>query len=200
MEEHDRLSIAWTGLHDADPFATRNDFTGGDIAFMSGVLKALDEIAGWDEAFLARATHGAGELRAELRRLSFRELEADAGVDEAEMRRFAQMYKAASRAVFVYSMGLTQYEFGVDNVRMVVNLALARGMIGRPGTGVMPIRGHSGVQGSAECGADPEKLPALEHKLTGTDCRAKAGPDALLDRAWSNIARARPPRPCAAWR
>jgi predicted molibdopterin-dependent oxidoreductase YjgC len=61
--------------------------------------------------------------------------------------------------VFIYSMGLTQYEFGVDNVRMVVSLALARGMIGRPGTGVMPIRGHSGVQGSAECGADPEKLP-----------------------------------------
>jgi predicted molibdopterin-dependent oxidoreductase YjgC len=75
------------------------------------------------------------------------------------MRRLAALYAQTTRAVFIYSMGLTQYEFGVDNVRMVVNLALARGMIGRPGTGVMPIRGHSGVQGSAECGADPEKLP-----------------------------------------
>jgi molybdopterin-dependent oxidoreductase alpha subunit len=132
---------------------------GGDIAFMSGVLKALDELGGWDEAFVAARTSGAAELRARLKTQSFAELAADAGVEEAEMRRFAQLYAAVSRAVFVYSMGLTQYEFGVDNVRMVVSLALARGMIGRPGTGIMPIRGHSGVQGSAECGADPEKLP-----------------------------------------
>lgn len=153
-------SVPWSAL-----FGTRlmDDFfpvrPGGDIAFMSGVLKALDEIQGWDEAFLAQSAHGAAELRADLARASFAALVEDAGVDEAEMRRFAEMYKAASRVVFIYSMGLTQYEFGVDNVRMVVNLALARGMIGRPGTGVMPIRGHSGVQGSAECGADPEKLP-----------------------------------------
>ena len=56
-------------------------------------------------------------------------------------------------------MGLTQYRFGVENVKMVVNLALARGMIGRRKTGVMPIRGHSGVQGTAECGVDADKLP-----------------------------------------
>ncbi len=132
---------------------------GGDIAFMSGVLKALDERGGWDEAFVAAKTAGAAELRAQLRAQRFEDLCADAGVEEAEIRRFAEMYAGVTRAVFVYSMGLTQYEFGVDNVRMVVSLALARGMIGRPGTGVMPIRGHSGVQGSAECGADPEKLP-----------------------------------------
>jgi molybdopterin-dependent oxidoreductase alpha subunit len=132
---------------------------GGDIAFMSGVLKALDEIGGWDEKFVSERTTGAEALRAELLRLSFAELERDAGVSSSEMRELAARYARASRVVFIYSMGLTQYEFGVDNVRMVVNLALARGMIGRRGTGVMPIRGHSGVQGSAECGADPEKLP-----------------------------------------
>jgi molybdopterin-dependent oxidoreductase alpha subunit len=132
---------------------------GGDIAFMSGVLKALDEAGGFDEQFLAQRTSGADELRAHLKSLTFAELASDAGVDEAELRRFAELYRASQRTVFIYSMGLTQYEFGVDNVRMVVNLALARGNVGRPGTGVMPIRGHSGVQGSAECGADPEKLP-----------------------------------------
>jgi predicted molibdopterin-dependent oxidoreductase YjgC len=56
-------------------------------------------------------------------------------------------------------MGLTQYTFGVDNVKMVVNLALARGMIGKENCGILPIRGHSGVQGAAECGADADKLP-----------------------------------------
>jgi len=75
------------------------------------------------------------------------------------MRRFAEIYKRSARAVVIYSMGLTQYAFGVENVKMVVNLVLARGMIGRPNTGIVPIRGHSGVQGTAECGADADKLP-----------------------------------------
>jgi predicted molibdopterin-dependent oxidoreductase YjgC len=56
-------------------------------------------------------------------------------------------------------MGLTQYTFGVENVKMVVNLALARGNVGREKTGIIPIRGHSGVQGTAECGVDADKLP-----------------------------------------
>lgn len=153
-------SVPWSALFGTklmdDYFPVR---PGGDIAFMTGVLKALDEAGGWDERFVAERTSGAAALRERLKTAAFTELVEDAGVSEAEMRRFAGLYAAATRAVFVYSMGLTQYEFGVDNVRMVVNLALARGMIGRPGTGVMPIRGHSGVQGSAECGADPEKLP-----------------------------------------
>jgi molybdopterin-dependent oxidoreductase alpha subunit len=153
-------SKSWSAL-----FGTKlmDDFfpvrPGGDIAFMSGVLKALDELDGWDEAFVNARTHGAAQLRERLKAQSWPELVADAGVEVAELRRFAELYRGVTRAVFIYSMGLTQYEFGVDNVRMVVSLALARGMIGRPGTGVMPIRGHSGVQGSAECGADPEKLP-----------------------------------------
>ena len=139
-----------------DFFAVR---PGGDIAFMSGVLKALDELGGWDERFVAERTAGAEELRRALREQSWAALCEDSGLAESELRRFAELYARARTAVFVYSMGLTQYEFGVDNVKMVVNLALARGMIGRPNTGIMPIRGHSGVQGSAECGADPDKLP-----------------------------------------
>jgi molybdopterin-dependent oxidoreductase alpha subunit len=75
------------------------------------------------------------------------------------MLRFAEQYSRAKTAVWVYSMGLTQHRFGVDNVKALVNLALARGMVGREKCGVMPIRGHSGVQGGGECGVDPDKLP-----------------------------------------
>ena len=63
------------------------------------------------------------------------------------------MYAAAPTAVLVWSMGITQHETGTDNVAAIVNLALARGNVGRPGAGLMPIRGHSGVQGGAEMGA-----------------------------------------------
>jgi molybdopterin-dependent oxidoreductase alpha subunit len=132
---------------------------GGDIAFLSGVLKALDEIGGFDERFVADRTVGAAPLRAQLAKLTWAEIVSESGVGEAQIRELAAIYKAAQRAVVIYSMGLTQYAFGVENVKMVVNLVLARGMIGRPNTGIVPIRGHSGVQGTAECGADADKLP-----------------------------------------
>lgn len=144
-----------TSLMD-DYFAVR---PGGDIAFFSGLLKSLDERQAWDEAFVARHTTGAAELREHLARLSWAEIESDSGVAKVEIERLAAMYAAAKSAVIVYSMGLTQYEFGVENVKMVANVALARGNIGREGCGILPIRGHSGVQGTAECGADADKLP-----------------------------------------
>ena len=75
------------------------------------------------------------------------------------MRRFAEQYACAKTCVFVYSMGLTQHRFGVENVKALVNLALARGMLGREKCGIIPIRGHSGVQGGGECGVDPDKYP-----------------------------------------
>ncbi len=132
---------------------------GGDIAFLSGALKHMDEAGLWDERFCAERVDGAEALRAHLRGLEWAVLAEEAGLPEAELRRFGELYGRAKTAIVVYSMGLTQYTFGVDNVRMVANLVLARGNVGRPKTGVMPIRGHSGVQGTAECGADADKLP-----------------------------------------
>ncbi len=132
---------------------------GGDIAFLSGVLKALDERGGWNEPFVAERTHGAAELRAQLRTLSWEVLATESGLPRSEIERFAELYAHAKSAVILYSMGLTQYSFGVDNVKMVVNLALAGGHLGREKCGIIPIRGHSGVQGTAECGVDADKLP-----------------------------------------
>jgi molybdopterin-dependent oxidoreductase alpha subunit len=129
---------------------------GGDIAFLYGVLKAMST---FDEAFISERTTGFEELRRRLYELQWPELEAGAGVPRLQMQRFAALYTGATTSVIVYSMGLTQYTFGVDNVKMVANLALARGNIGKPLTGILPIRGHSGVQGTAECGVDADKLP-----------------------------------------
>ena len=65
-------------------------------------------------------------------------------------------------------MGLTQYTFGVENVKMVVNLALARGNLGREKCGIIPIRGHSGVQGTAECGVDPDPSEGRRNQARAT--------------------------------
>ncbi|HVE85377.1 MAG TPA: molybdopterin-dependent oxidoreductase [Myxococcales bacterium] len=132
---------------------------GGDIAFISGTLKAMDEKGLLLRRFIEGYTHGWAELEAKIRALDWAELEAASGLPRAQMEDFAQVYGRANTAVIVYSMGLTQHRFGVDNVRAVVNLALSRGNVGREKTGVVPIRGHSGVQGTAECGVDADKLP-----------------------------------------
>jgi molybdopterin-dependent oxidoreductase alpha subunit len=149
---------------------------GGDIAFLSGVLKRLIEIDGVDRAFIDVRTSGFPDLAAGLDALSWEQIEASAGLSRAEIDRFARMYAQASTAVFVYSMGLTQHRFGVENVKAVVNLALARGMLGRPRTGIIPIRGHSGVQGGGECGVDPQKLPG--------GARIGSEEQALFETAW----------------
>lgn len=168
---------------------------GGDIPFMYGVLKALKAQDAFDRAFIDAHTSGFGELEAHLDTLAWEELETLSGLKRADMERFAAQYGAAKRAVIVYSMGLTQHRFGVENVKSVVNLALARGNIGREKTGIIPIRGHSGVQGTAECGMDADKLPggvditpesaARFSELWGFEVPARRGLRAahLLDRA-----------------
>ena len=149
-------SALWgTPLMD-DFFAVR---PGGDIAFMMGVMKALDARSLFDEKFIKERTTGFEALREEVRARSWDELSDAAGLGRDEIERFAELYGGAERAVLLYSMGLTQYAFGVDNVKMVVNLALCRANVGREKTGIIPIRGHSGVQGTAECGVDADKLP-----------------------------------------
>jgi molybdopterin-dependent oxidoreductase alpha subunit len=133
--------------------------TGGDTAFLTGVLKVLHERGQVDRAFVDTHTTGWDEVVAELERHRLDDLARWAGVEVADLERFAAMYAAAERVVLVWSMGITQHVFGTDNVRAIVDLALARGNVGRPGAGLMPIRGHSGVQGGAEMGAYATAFP-----------------------------------------
>jgi molybdopterin-dependent oxidoreductase alpha subunit len=126
--------------------------TGGDVAFVNGVLKQMLAIGGVDRKFVRDHTNGFDALLAELEDEPFDVLERESGATRADMTRFAQMYTEAKSAVLVWSMGVTQHAWGVDNVRAIVNLGLARGNVGRAGAGLMPIRGHSGVQGGAEMG------------------------------------------------
>jgi molybdopterin-dependent oxidoreductase alpha subunit len=129
--------------------------TGGDLAFLNGVFKVLLAEDGIDLEFVARSTTGFDEARAHVEGQTFEMLEQRSGASRAEMRRFADMLKAARRGIFVWSMGLTQHAHGVDTIQALVNVALARGWVGPERTGLMPIRGHSGVQGGAEVGCAP---------------------------------------------
>ena len=133
--------------------------TGGDLAFVRGALKFLIEEDGVDEAFVREHTVGFDELRARLATTSLDDLAAAAGSTVDELRAFAKTYREARSAVLVWSMGVTQHVCGTESVQGIVDLALARGNVGRPGAGLMPIRGHSGVQGGAEMGAYATAFP-----------------------------------------
>jgi molybdopterin-dependent oxidoreductase alpha subunit len=141
----------------------RDDFypvrPGGDVAFANGVVKALLEMDAIDRRFIEERTEGWEALRQSLASMTWPEIEASSGLSRAEIGGFAKLYASVDKAIFIWSMGLTQHPHGVENVKGVVNMALARGMVGKPNAGVVPIRGHSGVQGGAECGAVPDAFP-----------------------------------------
>ena len=132
---------------------------GGDVAFLYGVLKGLVARGAIDARFIRDHSRGFNELRARTEALAWVELEAGAGLPRASMENFAGLIARARTGVLIWSMGITQSPSGADGVRMILNLALARGWIGRDQCGVMPIRGHSSVQGGAEMGCYSTALP-----------------------------------------
>ena len=132
---------------------------GGDIAFISAALLRLEELGALDERFIRERSAGWSDLRAALGAHSIDEFLAISGASRDELETFCSLYGSAASAVLVWSMGITQQACGSENVAAIVNLGLARGNIGRPGAGLMPIRGHSGVQGGAEMGAYATALP-----------------------------------------
>ena len=100
------------------------------------------------------------------------------------MFRFAEAFGKARHAIIVWSMGITQHAYGSDNVRAIVNLQLAKGNIGREHTGLMPIRGHSGVQGGAEMGGMPSAyvmgFPVSEENAKKFAASGKSGASSRL--------------------
>jgi len=159
---------------------------GGDIAFLYGVMKIL--IAnGWvDKAFIEKNTADFDQLKEAVEALDLVALERQSGLDRVAMQEFAELIRDARNAVLVWSMGITQHAYGGDAVSMVLNLGLLRGYVGRDKCGLMPIRGHSGVQGGAEMGAYSTAFPggkpintetaAELSKLYGFPVPSEAGP------------------------
>jgi molybdopterin-dependent oxidoreductase alpha subunit len=129
--------------------------TGGDLPFLTGVFRSLVESGGVDEAFVRDRTIGFDETRAAALAWDWRDLERTSGATRDRMQAFARLLVDRPNAILVWSMGLTQHVHGVDTIRALVNVALARGLPGRSHRGLVPIRGHSGVQGGAEVGCVP---------------------------------------------
>ena len=169
---------------------------GGDVALFKGLAKAVLEAGAAAGDFIAAHTTNYAEFQADIEATGWEAIESASGVAIADIRRVAARYARARNAVLAWGMGLTHHTNGSDNVEYLANLALLRGMIGRPGAGLLPLRGHSNVQGIGTIGVKPvlaaDVLARMETHFgvrlptgTGLDTMAAlhAGHDGRIDAA-----------------
>ena len=156
---------------------------GGDSAFFLGVIKWLGEHDGFDSQFLENHAENFEAVARRTSETPWAKIVELCGVSQEEIGQVASAYKESSGTIFCWAMGITHVEGGVDSVRAIANTAIARGMIGRKGAGLLPLRGHSNVQGMGTVGVVPtlkgkmaeaieEELQIILPKSTGMDTMA----------------------------
>ena len=143
---------------------------GGDLALLKGMMKMLfeREAAGeavLNHAFIAEHTAGYEALHDDIMAQDWAEIVAVSGVDEAQIRRCAEIYIRSSATIICYGMGITQHQEGSRLVQQIANLLMLRGNYGKPGAGISPIRGHSNVQGDRTVGIDEKPSQAYLDKV-----------------------------------
>lgn len=138
---------------------------GSDVALFVGIQKALLAQGKVDRAFLQAHTEGWEAVLAEAESTAWETITATCGVSQPEIEAAAAMIAAATGVVFAWAMGLTQQANGVDNVFSIANTALVSGNIGRMGAGVMPVRGHSNVQGFGSMGVTVKLKQEIQQAL-----------------------------------
>ncbi|MCA9239222.1 MAG: FdhF/YdeP family oxidoreductase, partial [Planctomycetales bacterium] len=155
---------------------------GGDLALLTGVAKRVVELGAHDEEFLTQSCDGWQAHHASLEAADWDEIVEKSGVSRQEINDIADDYAASKHAVFSWTMGITHQTHGVASVQAIANLALLRGMVGRPGAGLMPIRGHSNVQGMGSVGVTPQLKDAIFERLQshfGVELPTTAGRDTM---------------------
>ena len=130
---------------------------GGDAAALKGIMKALlalDAVRGdvIDHDFIAEHTQGFAALARDLEASTWDAIEQQSGLARADLETIATAYAKSNATIVTYGMGVTQHVTGTANVRLIADLLLLRGNIGKPGAGICPLRGHSNVQGNRTVG------------------------------------------------
>ncbi|MEM1433088.1 MAG: FdhF/YdeP family oxidoreductase [Pseudomonadota bacterium] len=128
---------------------------GTDIALFTALARRLLDNGAIDRAFVAEHCDNAAAYLAALEQADLDALLEECGVSRAALEAVVTAYSRSKAAVFAWGMGLTHHTHGVANIEALSNVALLRGMVGRPGAGLLPLRGHSNVQGIGTIGVKP---------------------------------------------
>jgi predicted molibdopterin-dependent oxidoreductase YjgC len=158
---------------------------GTDTALFNAMAHVVVQEKLYDEEFMAERTEGVAEYLASLEDMTPEWAETITGVPAEDIRRAARMYATAKAAAIYWGMGISQSTHGTDNALTLVNLALLTGHIGRPGTGLNPLRGQNNVQGCSDAGGMPTVYTAYQ-PVSDPDVRR------TFEAAWHTLLPARP--------
>ena len=143
-----------------------------DVPMLNAMMNVIVSEGLVDEAFIASRTIGYEELRKNVEGYTPELMAPICGIDADTLRYVARLYATSKGSMILWGMGVSQHVHGTDNARCLIALALMTGQIGRPGTGLHPLRGQNNVQGASDAGLIPMMLPDYQH-VSNPAVRAK---------------------------
>ncbi|SMF76226.1 NAD-dependent formate dehydrogenase catalytic subunit /NAD-dependent formate dehydrogenase iron-sulfur protein [Tistlia consotensis] len=132
---------------------------GTDVALLNAFLHVIVEEKLYDEQYIQAHVSGFEELKAKVRDFPPEKMAEVCGIAAEEIRTVARLYARSQRSIIFWGMGVSQHVHGTDNARCLIALALSTGQVGRPGTGLHPLRGQNNVQGASDAGLIPMVYP-----------------------------------------
>ncbi len=150
---------------------------GTDVAMLNAILNVIVTEKLYDEQYIAAHVDGFEALKKSIVDFTPEAMEPVCGIDAQTLREVARLYATSGKSIIYWGMGVSQHVHGTDNVRCLIAMALTTGQIGRPGTGLHPLRGQNNVQGASDAGLIPMVFP---------DYRSVENPDirAGFEDAW----------------
>jgi formate dehydrogenase major subunit len=132
---------------------------GADVSMLNAIMHVIAEEGLQDDAYIAEHTENWEAMREHLKAFSPEEMAPICGIDADELRAAARTFAAGKNGMIFWGMGVSQHVHGTDNSRCLISLALMTGNVGRPGTGLHPLRGQNNVQGASDAGLIPMFYP-----------------------------------------
>lgn len=128
---------------------------GSDIALLKGIAKAIIAMGAENSHFIKNHTEGFDAFFDDIQQSNWAEIIECCGITQTRIEEIAALYAKSENTIFAWGMGMTHHLWGVDNIEYIANLALLRGMIGKTNAGLLPLRGHSNIQGIGSMGVKP---------------------------------------------
>ncbi|HEX7445145.1 MAG TPA: formate dehydrogenase subunit alpha, partial [Methanothrix sp.] len=149
-------------------------YSGTDVALLNGLMHHIIENGWQDQEFIERRTKGFDSLKKTVMSEDYnlKKVSNITGIPESDLAKASEWIAKSKPSTLIYSMGITQHTTGVDNVKSVANLMMLTGNIGKPGSGVNPLRGQNNVQGACDMGCLPDVYSGYQ-KVTDDTSRSK---------------------------
>src|SRR4030088_2705387 len=145
---------------------------GSDVAMLNAMINTIITEGLTDEQYIAGYTEGFDDLKARIGEFTPEKMAPICGIPAETLREVARMYARSRASIIFWGMGISQHVHGTDNARCLIALALITGQVGRPGTGLHPLRGQNNVQGASDAGLIPMMFPDYM-RVDNQDVRAR---------------------------